>query len=394
VTPVGARSSVVGGAVPAHGGAVLDLSAMNHVLGLDAASQLVTAQAGVRGDVLEAWCNERGVTLGHYPQSLHLSTLGGWVATRASGTFSSGYGSIENLVDGLRVILPSGERVAIAACPRRSAGPELAQLFLGSEGALGVVTQVDVRVHRLPEERQFAGVVFADLSSAISAIRELAQVGPPPAVVRLYDAAEAARLLEAGGEPPGSALLVLGWDGDHELVDLRMRHTRRLCASASGRWIGAAVGDAWFADRFDVSALETAIARPAGLADTIEVSMRWRDAEAVYDAAVTAAREHADRVLAHFSHVYVSGTSLYVIFAIEAESEQAAERRYAQAWRDITEAAMDAGASLSHHHGVGLARTAWMAREHGAGLRVLRAVKAALDPAGILNPGKLLGIDD
>ena len=188
----------------------------------------------------------------------------------------------------------------------------------------------------------------------------------------------------------GGSLLILGWDGDEEAVARSETEAIEICARRGARGLGPAVGDAWFAGRFDVSALIAAIERPNGLADTIEVSMRWRDAEQVYAAATAAARRHAGNVLAHFSHVYPSGTSLYVIFSVEEESDRAAEEAYLRVWHDVTAAAMGAGASLSHHHGVGIARTPWMAQQHGSGLQVLEAVKRALDPAGILNPGKLL----
>ncbi|WCB94875.1 hypothetical protein DSM104299_03615 [Baekduia alba] len=394
VTPYGAGSSVVGGAIPADGGILIDLRRMDRVLEFDEVSLLVTAEAGIKGDVLERWLNERGYTLGHFPQSLHLSTLGGWVATRASGTFSSRYGNIEDIVDGLRVVLPDGELIDIAPCPRRSAGPELTDVFIGSEGTLGIVTEVDVRVRPVPAVRRFAGFRFAELGAAIATIRELAQLDRAPALVRLYDAEEAQRLLEAVGEAAGTPLLVLGWDGDEETVSGQETQAGAICARHGGAGLGSAVGEAWFESRFDVAPLIAAIERRNGLADTIEISMRWRDAEQVYQAATTAADRHASRVLAHFSHVYPSGTSLYVIFTVEAESDAAAEQAYLRVWEDVTTAAMAAGASLSHHHGVGVARARWMAQEHGAGLRVLQAIKGALDPAGILNPGKLLPLGE
>lgn len=393
VTPYGAGSSVVGGAVPTDGGVVVDMSRMDAIGELDETSLLVTVEAGVRGHALEEWLNQRGYTLGHYPQSLHISTVGGWVATRASGTFSSGYGNIEDLVDGLRVVLPTGDLLVIAPNPRKSAGPDLAELFLGSEGTLGVVTEVDLRVRRLPSEVRFSGYTFSSLDDGVDVIRELAQGSMPPSVVRLYDPAEAVRLLAEVSVAPGSSLLVLGWDGDPEYIDVQERVADTLVPHHAGRRIGSAVGEAWFASRFDVSALVAGTERSGGMADTIEISMLWKDATAVYDAAVAAVTPHVDRVVAHFSHVYRSGTSLYVIFFIEADSDEEAERRYSDAWSALTEAALAAGASVSHHHGVGVARARWMAQQHGRGWVVLQGIKRLLDPAGVLNPGKLITSD-
>ena len=390
VTPFGGGSSVVGGAIPTPDGVVLDTRDIKGVLDLDETSLVVTVAAGTMGSDLETYLNERGYTLGHYPQSLHLSTVGGWVATRASGTFSSMYGNIEDAVEGMRVVLPTGDLLSIGPVPRSSTGPDLKEVFLGSEGTLGVITEVDLRVRRLPEERSFRGLVFDDLFEGVEAVRTLVQSGLTPAVVRLYNSVEGAPMLRKFGEDERKNLLILAWDGPAELVAAQ----RRLCLETCGRFrakdLGPEVGEHWYENRFDVTALREGVRKPGGIADTIEVSMLWRDVVAVYEAVTNALSHYTPEVLAHFSHVYPSGTSLYAIFFSEAGSDEEAEELYFRAWNDVMDAALSSGASMAHHHGVGIVRAPWMEREHGEGLRVLRAIKDALDPAGVLNPGKLL----
>lgn len=390
IVPFGGGSSVVGGAIPMPGAAVLDMRLMGNVLELDEISLLVTVQAGMMGGALESYLNERGYTLGHYPQSLYLSTVGGWVSTRASGTFSSRYGNIEDLVDGMRVVLPTGELIEIGPNPRSSTGPDLKEIFLGSEGTLGVVTEVDIRIQRLPEERNFRGLAFADVWAGVEAVREIVQSGLTPAVVRLYNLAEGANMLRTFGESTEQSLLILAWDGYEEMVAVQRKLCLEICSRFGGKDLGPEVGEHWYRNRFDVTALEQGVRKSGGIADTIEVSMLWRDARHVYEAVVGALSPYTPEVLAHFSHVYTSGTSLYVIFFSKAEDDEAAEELYFRAWNDVMEATVASGASISHHHGIGLIRTAWMENEHGSGLRLLRDLKSALDPAGILNPGKLI----
>lgn len=390
VVPFGAGSSVVGGAIPMPGGAVLDMRLMASVLELDEVSLLVTVQAGMMGGDLESYLNERGYTLGHYPQSMYLSTVGGWVATRASGTFSSRYGNIEDLVDGMRVVLPTGELIEMSPNPRSSTGPDLKEIFLGSEGTLGVVTEVDLRIQRLPEERGFRGFAFADVWTGVEAVREMVQSGLTPAVARLYNPAEGARMLRTFGEPEDQSLLILAWDGPEEMVALQRKLCLEICSKLGGKDLGPDVGEHWYRNRFDVTALKEGVRKPGSIADTIEISMLWRDVRSVYEAVVVALSRYTSEVLAHFSHVYTSGTSLYVTFFSEAENDDAAEELYFRAWSDVMQAAVSSGASISHHHGIGLIRTGWMEDELGSGLKLLRSLKDTLDPAGILNPGKLI----
>jgi alkyldihydroxyacetonephosphate synthase len=390
VTPFGGGSNVVGGAIPTPGGVVLDTRDMTGILNLDETSLVVTVAAGTMGNDLEDLLNGKGYTLGHYPQSLHLSTVGGWVATRASGTFSSMYGSIEDAVEGMRVVLPTGELLSIGPVPRSSTGPNLKEVFLGSEGTLGVITEVDLRVRRLPDERSFRGLAFGDLFAGLEAVRALVQSGLTPAVARLYNPAEGGAMLKRFGEDERKCLLILAWDGPREVVGTQRRLCLEICARFGAKDLGRKVGEHWYSNRFDVTALQEGVRKPGGIADTIELSMLWRDARPVYEAVTHALSPYTPEVHAHFSHVYPTGTSLYVIFFSQAGSDEEAEDLYFRAWNDVMEAALSSGASMAHHHGVGMVRTPWMEREHGEGLRVLRALKYALDPAGVLNPGKLL----
>ncbi|BCL78699.1 alkyldihydroxyacetonephosphate synthase [Ktedonobacteria bacterium brp13] len=391
LTPYGGGSSVVGGAIPVPGGVVLDTREMAEELQLDKISQIVTVQTGLMGSDLEERLNARGYTLGHYPQSLFLSTVGGWVATRASGTFSSKYGNIEDLIKGLRIVLPGGELLAFDPVARASTGPDLKQLFLGSEGILGIVTEVDLAIQRLPAQRIFRGIGFDDLFVGMEAIRELTQSDLQPAAVRLYNPSEAERILSLVGEPKGQCLLILAWDGPQAVVEVQQQLSIELCRRYGGRDLGSRPGDAWYSsNRFDVRWLTEAINTPGMIADTIEMSMLWKDARNVYESVTEALGRTATDVLAHFSHVYSTGTSLYLIFTLKGDNDAEVEQQYFRAWADVMNAAIASGASISHHHGIGLMRARWMQQEHGDTLELLRNLKSMLDPTGMLNPGKLL----
>ncbi|MCL1594664.1 MAG: FAD-binding oxidoreductase [Actinomycetia bacterium] len=385
----GAGSGVVGGAVPLHGEAVLSTERMNAIVAFDPTSGLVRVEAGVMGGDLETWLNQRDFTLGHYPQSIAISTVGGWVATRASGTFSSGYGNIEDVVRGLEVVVPGGDVLSFAPIPRSATGPNLRELFVGSEGTLGIVTQIDLQVRRLPESRIFDAFVFDTLGQGIEATRALAQSLYPPALVRLYDAAGGKGIIADNDVPNGGCPLILGWDGPSDIVEILREHSARTCLDRGGRAVGPAAATEWFDKRFDVSALERGIERVDGIADTIEIAASWSDAEQVHSAVVEALSPLCDRVSGHFSHVYPTGTSLYVVLFLSADAGDV-ENQYAEAWRVALEAALDAGASISHHHGIGLMRAGWMPAEPSTEVSILRDLKRLFDPQSLLNPGKLI----
>jgi alkyldihydroxyacetonephosphate synthase len=388
VTPYGAGSGVVGGAVAVRGGVLLDLSGLTGLVALDEVSGVATFRAGTLGPDVEAAVNARGWTVGHFPSSIMCSTVGGWVSARGAGQLSTRYGKAEDMVVALEAVLPDGTVWRTTPAPRTAAGPDLWRLLAGAEGTLGVVTEVTFRLHPLPAERRFGGRLFASLGEGLDALRNVMRTGARPAVLRLYDELDTTLVL--GRE--GGALLVTVCEGDPDVVAAEEAVLRRCCAAATD--LGAEPGEHWWAHRYDVSfnlprVLSGQLLGPNGVADTIEVAALWSLLPGVYDAMKAAMAPHAAVVFAHVSHCYPEGASIYWSFATDAASPADALARYDAVWAAAMDACRAAGGTIGHHHGVGQARAPWLAAELGAGYGVLQAVKTALDPAGVLNPGKL-----
>src|SRR5581483_9858901 len=382
VTAAAGRSGVCGGSVPVHGGVVLDLCALHGLVDVDARAHVIDVRAATFGTPLEsALRHEHGLTLGHWPQSIDLSTVGGWLACRSAGQLSTRYGKIEDMVTGLDVVLADGTPVRTGGAPRAAVGPDLDQLFVGSEGTLGIITGARLRVHPAPPATARAAFGFASFADGLDACRRIVQRGATPAVLRLYDTIEAERNFGV----PGDHLLLVLDEGDDLLVDATMRVVEDECSGATR--LDPDLVERWVEHRNDVSALETLVAG-GFVVDTMEVAARWRDLPAVTDATLAALRG-VDGTLAasvHQSHAYTDGACLYFTFGGAPEPERRTDY-YRAAWDAATRAALAAGAALSHHHGVGLNRARFVREALGAGFRVLAAAKAALDPHGILNPG-------
>jgi alkyldihydroxyacetonephosphate synthase len=383
LTAAGGRSGVCGASLPLHGGVLLDTTAMAGLTAVDDASLTIEVLPGTFGDVLEDELRSaHGLTLGHWPQSMALSTVGGWLACRSAGQYSTRYGKIEDMVVGLEVVLADGAVIRTGGAPRAAVGPDLSQLFVGAEGTLGVITRAWLRCHPAPPAERRGAWSFATLAEGLDACRRILRRGATPAVLRAYDPVETRRTYDVDG----AALLVLD-EGDPALVDAVFQIVDEECAGATR--LGAAPVVHWLEHRNDVSALE-ALTRMGLVVDTMEVAGPWSVLPAIYDAVVAALSgvEHTRVASAHASHSYGDGACLYFSFAGSPPAPDR-ERYYVDAWDAATRAVLAAGGALSHHHGVGLNRSRFMAEALGGGLDVLRAVKAALDPKGILNPGKL-----
>jgi alkyldihydroxyacetonephosphate synthase len=388
VTPYGAGSGVVGGAVAVRGGVLLDLSALTGLVSCDDISGVASFRAGTLGPDVESAVNERGWTVGHFPSSIMCSTVGGWVAARGAGQLSSRYGKAEDLVVGIEAVLPDGTVWRTTPAPRTAAGPDLWRLLAGAEGTLGVVTEVTFRLSPLPAVRRFGGWLFPSLEDGLVALRDVMRTGARPAVLRLYDALDTTLVL---GRDDG-VLLVTVCEGHPDVVAAEEAVLRRCCAAATD--LGTQPAEHWWAHRYDVSfnlprVLSGQALGPYAFADTIEVAALWSLLPGTYDAMKAAMSEHAAVVFAHVSHCYPEGASIYWSFASDALSADDALARYDAVWSAAMAACRAAGGTIAHHHGVGQARAPWLAEELGAGYDVLRAVKAALDPAGVCNPGKL-----
>lgn len=394
VTVAAGRSGVCGGSVPVHGGVVLDLTSLSGIRELDETSLVLDVLAGTYGDDLERDLRERwGLTLGHWPQSISLSTVGGWLACRSAGQMSTRYGKIEDMVLGLDVALADGRLVRTGDAPRPAVGPDLTQVFVGSEGTLGVICAARLRVHPAPSHTVKAAWLCGSFESGVDLCRRILRRGATPAVLRLYDATEAVRNFST---PEGRALLIVLDEGDRNLVEAVLGICREEAAAGgddASEPHDEAVVDRWLEHRNDVSALEALISK-GFVVDTMEVTARWGALPSVYRA-VTDALAGVEGTLvasAHLSHSYTSGACLYFTFAGRPEPDER-ERYYCRAWEEATRAALRAGAALSHHHGVGLNRARFMREALGDAFGVLQEIKRALDPAGVLNPGKF-GFED
>jgi alkyldihydroxyacetonephosphate synthase len=384
MTAAGGRSGVCGASVPVHGGVVLDLTAMEGIIGVDDESLTVDVLPGTFGDDFESALREHsGLTVGHWPQSIALSTVGGWLACRGAGQLSTRYGKIEDIVVALEVVLADGTVVHTGGAPRAAAGPDLTQLFVGSEGTLGIITEARLRAHPIPSGTRKGAWGFASFDDGLDACRRILRRGATPAVLRLYDAAEAARTYETGD----LAVLLVMDEADPAIVDATFSIVEAECASSQP--LDGALVDRWWSHRNDVSALE-ALTKRGYVVDTMEIAGPWSALPRIYARTVDALQAVPGTLAAtaHQSHAYVDGACLYFTFAAKPEADER-ERYYVAAWDAAQRAVLDEGGALSHHHGVGLNRSRFVADALGAGLGVLASIKSALDPNGILNPGKL-----
>ncbi|MDP7550897.1 MAG: FAD-binding oxidoreductase [Acidimicrobiales bacterium] len=388
VTAAGGRSGVLGSSVPVHGGILLDLTGLAGILLVDSDSMVVEVAAGTFGDTLEANLAEKGFTVGHWPQSISLSTVGGWLACRGAGQLSNRYGKIEDLVVGLEVVLADGSVVITGGHARAAAGPDLTQVFVGSEGTLGIITRSWLRLHHQPKVRLTSAFGFESFGAANDACRRIMQRGATPAALRVYDSTEAAPRFDTGD---AHVLLVLD-EGDTHLVEADMAVVAEECTTADP--LDSSLVEQWWEDRNDVTGL-AAITKKGFVFDTMEVTVSWSNLDSCYRSVLDAvgAMDGVRVVSAHQSHAYSDGACLYFTFAARPEDPTVREAWYVSAWDVAARAALSAGASLSHHHGVGLNRARFMAEALGSGFEVLVTLKEALDPQGILNPGKM-GLPD
>lgn len=387
VTTRAMGSSVTGQPLPTRGGIVLDVTGLQDRVQIDEVNLTVTVMAGHPGGSLEEDLNAKGYTLGHSPQSLHRSSVGGWVATFATGQFSSRYGGIEDIVVGYRVALPTAEVITLQAKPRAAMGPDLRQLFIGSEGALGVILSVTLRIWPLAAHRRLGAYQLASVQAGLAVLRDQAAIGLRPLLLRLYDAEEATNIVDAFPQP--SSLLLTGTEGAKAVADAEFDELERIVLAHGGRPLGLAPVERWFDNRYSFAAVEAVLARPGGYAETIEVAHTWSALPALYHDIQRALTPLADRVMAHFSHVYAQGSSMYMIVTGQAESDALAEARLMTIWQAAMRVCLDHGAALSHHHGAGLARSRYVAESAGTAHGLLKRLKAALDPEYTLNPGKL-----
>ena len=386
LTARGLGSSVTGQPLPTRGGIVLDLAGLVGEPVLSETDLTVTVPAGVRGSDLEEWLQERGLTHNFTPQSMARSSVGGWLATRATGQLSSKYGGIEVSAVGARVALADGSIITLGQRPRAAVGPDLLQMFLGSEGMFGVILEVTLRVYRQAPTTISEAFTVPTVDAGLAVLREAYQAGLRPSLMRLYDASEARHAVP--GTDPGPVLF-LSHDGLPDVARAEHAASSAIVAAHSGASLGAGPVDAWNARRYDFSTVEKLLAQEGGYAETVEVAHLWSGLPELYTELTTALAPLADEVLGHFSHVYTNGASLYVILLGQAPSNEEALRRLEQIWQVAMETTTRVGGELSHHHGAGLARQEYIPANLGSQHEVLRRIQHALDPTAVLNPGHL-----
>jgi alkyldihydroxyacetonephosphate synthase len=391
VVPWGGGSGSQGGAVPTEGGIVLDLSALDRIVAVDERSLTVTAEAGVNGLRLERELNERGLMFPHYPASVDLATVGGYVAARGSGVLSTRYGKIEDLVLSVRVATPTGELIDTVPVPRHAVGPDLTQLFIGSEGTLGVITRATLQLVPLPAARRFEVVSFADVAAGVAVVRRAIALGLRPSVVRLYDeVATRETLSPVVGEELDGVCTVFCFEGEPTVADAEAERALALAGEGGGRVLDGRLGETWWSRRYEFYKPPHHPELPA-IWGTIEAVATYGRILDVYTAVREAMRPYERDGLTlkiHFSHWYPWGTMIYGRFVVRDGGPDALAL-HDRIWEDGVQAILGAGGVINDHHGVGVKLAPYMRAQHGAALDTLRRIKEALDPNGIMNPGKL-----
>ena len=414
VVPFGGGTSVVGGVEPARGSHArlvsLDLGALRDVV-VDERSLTARLGAGLRGPEAEAALARFGLTLGHFPQSFEYATVGGFAATRSAGQASSGYGRFDALVSSVRLLAPSAELTTLET-PHTAAGPALRELVIGSEGVLGVIPDVTVRVRPAPKVKRYEAWMAESFEAGSEIARALAQGPGLPEIIRVSDEEETEGSLALSGprglsgrlfdgylglrKRRGGALMIVGFEGDEERVARRRALTVRGLRDGGAAYLGQAAGQAWEHGRYQGPYLRDTLMEMGAMVETLETSHTWSRLGELHQAVGSAIREALagqgtpGLVFCHLSHAYADGASLYFTFISRARRGAELEQ-----WRAVKQAASEAivahGGTITHHHAIGRDHRPYMEAEVGqAGIDVLRAVKEQLDPAGIMNPGKLL----
>jgi alkyldihydroxyacetonephosphate synthase len=410
VVPFGGGTSVVGGLTPVREGFAgvlsLDLAALDGIARIDERSLTADVRAGMQGPELEAALGARGYTLGHFPQSFEYVSVGGCVATRSAGQASTGYGRIDKLVLGLRCATPTGE-IALPPMPGTAAGPDLRELVMGSEGTLGVITDATLRIRPRPASARYEGWMLPSFAAGVEAFRALEQEGLAPDVARLSDPDETRHSLLLSGalegargdllkryfglrRVEGGCLAIVGWLGEDDTIAARRRPVVMALRKEGAAGLGTQAGRSWERGRYHGPYLRDHLLDRGVMAETLETATTWDNVLALYVAVGDALRRTCPIVWCHVSHLYPGGCSLYFTFLARQERGREIEQ-WAEAKRAASEAIVANGGTITHHHGVGRDHAPYLEAEDGArGIAALRAVKRELDPAGIMNPGKLL----
>ncbi|MDR3513053.1 MAG: FAD-binding oxidoreductase [Caulobacteraceae bacterium] len=391
VIPFGLGSGVCGGISPTPDAILLDLSEFNGVRSIDETNLLASFDAGKNGLEAEEAVAARGLTIGHWPQSIAISSVGGWVSTRASGQFSTAYGNIEDIVYSLEVVLPNGELVTLGKAPRAAAGPDLRHLVMGAEGTMGVITGVTLALRRKPERQALSAFYAPSMEAGFEAQRQIVQADWRPPVMRQYDAREVRRMFRDYARDDQS-LLIMVHEGPAARVEVELAEVASIAQAAGLSPADPAACAGWLERRNHVPAWREMFER-GFVADTVEISGGWTTIGRIYDDAVTSLNgvPGVINASAHSSHVYRTGLNLYFSFAAALQDTAQMEPTYFECWRRVMEATARHGGGVAHHHGAGRLRKPYLAWDLGeGGVELLRTLKRAVDPRGIMNPGNLI----
>jgi alkyldihydroxyacetonephosphate synthase len=395
IVPRGGGSGTQGGTLAPYGGIAVDLTRLNQVISIDEESLVVTTQAGIDGPTLEKELNAKGLTLAHYPGSYHLgATIGGFIAARGSGVVSTKYGKAEDQVLQLEVVVAPGKTVTTLPVPSHAAGSDLLQTFVGSEGTLGVITQAALRVDPLPETRAFLSFGFPDIFAGIEAGRRIMTSRLRPAVIRLYDEADSEKLKDWVGTPFTGTLMVIMCDGTQGLVDYETKAITSVVEAAGGNSLGPEVGQTWWDGKYEPYA-KGKLPQPPLMYGTFDQVARFTDLPRIYRAKKKIIEEnfaeYGARYTAHLSHWYDWGAMLYDRFYVDEPPTDPTEAMalHDRLWDAGILTGLANGGVLNDHHGVGMKLGRFMRSQYGTGFELMRQLKDAWDPDGIMNPGKL-----
>lgn len=386
ITCRGGGSSVTGSSVPRQG-IVLDMSKMNRIISIDAEEMTVEVQSGAKLSELESELSKHGFTLGQFPQSFHLATVGGFISTMGTGEFSGKYGGIENSCLSLRVILADGEVIETrsADSPRSSAGPDTTHLFIGSEGGLGIILSAKLKIHRLSKHRLNLAFTFENFESAVRASRSLLMMDIQPSVCRIYDDAESAFLFSS----PEPIMLLIYEFQDQDVMKLIEEKVKLFIFEKNGKVADPSLVERWLSERFRYREQLDAFSSMGLIVETAELASGWKDIFNLY----SEVRNSLMRLLgisglgAHISHIYQQGGCLYLTVLMKPDIQL-----YWTVWEEISSICAKLNATISHHHGVGILKSKFIQRE--VPMKLLNRLKSVLDPKGIMNPGKFFSAAD
>lgn len=431
----GGGSGVCGALINFEPSIIIDMKRLNRIKFFSKYEKVIIVEAGIIGQVLENELNKRGFTLGHFPSSIYCSTVGGYFATRSAGQMSTLYGKFEDMVMGFKVITADGK---VYKEEGSSLYPGmLDSIFIGSEGTLGVITEIKLRIVPLPEKREFISYMFSDVGEGLKAIKEIIQDNVYPAVVRLYDPfdtivagrdssakvsltgklmdiprnkyiSDLFRFIFEKGEQfilanpeilmkverflPKNCLLIMVVEGKERNTRLYKKIIEEKCRSNGGVKTERNYAKSWWSNRYKISYYQSKIFYSGSLVDTVEVILPWHSVEKAYYEVRKNLKGKAF-IMAHFSHFYAQGAVIYFTFLLSGSDKEELIKRYMEVWDILTEVIYKNRGSVGHHHGVGVIRNHWLSRQHGSAWQIYLAAKSTLDPKNILNRSKLDGKD-